>query len=128
MLDRLRWMKRLVLDLPQQLRLAYCLFRDPRVPVAAKAGVAAALGLAVGSPVELPEGLPLVGELDVVAVALLALRVFVAVCPSEVVAEQEQLIADRSSRFDADVLAGERVALAVWERIRPQRPVVVEAA
>ena len=128
MLHRLRRFKHLVLDLPQQLRLAYCLVRDPRVPVAAKAGVAAALGLAVVPVVELPEGLPLVGDLDVVAVALLALRLFVAVCPSEVVAEQEQLIADRRSRFDEDVLAGERLALAIWERIRPGRPVVVEAA
>jgi uncharacterized membrane protein YkvA (DUF1232 family) len=128
MLHRLRRFKHLVLDLPQQLRLAYCLVRDPRVPVAAKAGVAAALGLAVVPVVELPGGLPLVGDLDAVAVALLALRLFVAVCPSEVVAEQEQLIADRRSRFDEDVLAGERLALAIWERIRPGRPVVVEAA
>jgi uncharacterized membrane protein YkvA (DUF1232 family) len=128
MLHRLRRFKHLVLDLPQQLRLAYCLVRDPRVPVAAKAGVAAALGLAIVPVVELPEGLPLMGDLDVVAVALLALRLFVAVCPSEVVAEQEQLIADRRSRFDEDVLAGERLALAIWERIRPGRPVVVEAA
>lgn len=128
MLHRLRRFKHLVLDLPQQLRLAYCLVRDPRVPVAAKAGVAAALGLAVVPVVELPGGLPLVGDLDAVAVALLALRLFVAVCPSEVVAEQEQLIADRRSRFDEDVLAGERLALAIWERIRPGRPVVVQAA
>ncbi len=128
MLHRLRRFKHLVLDLPHQLRLAYCLVRDPRVPVAAKAGVAAALGLAVVPVVELPGGLPLVRDLDAVAVALLALRLFVAVCPSEVVAEQEQLIADRRSRFDEDVLAGERLALAIWERIRPGRPVVVEAA
>lgn len=128
MIDRLRWFKRLVRDLPQQLRLAYCLFRDPRVPIAAKAGVAAALGVVLVPVVELPAALPMVGDLDAVAVTLIALRLFVALCPAEVVAEQEQLIAERRSRFDTDVLAGERVAMAVWHRLHRQSPAALEAA
>ncbi|MGA8014671.1 MAG: hypothetical protein WCB85_01995 [Candidatus Dormiibacterota bacterium] len=128
MIDRLRWFKRLVRDLPQQLRLAYCLFRDPRVPIAAKAGVAAALGVVLVPVVELPAALPVVGDLDAVAVTLIALRLFVALCPAEVVAEQEQLIAERRSRFDTDVLAGERVAMAVWHRLHRQSPPALEAA
>lgn len=128
MIDRLRWFKRLVRDLPQQLRLAYCLFRDPRVPIAAKAGVAAALGVVLVPVVELPAALPVVGDLDAVAVTLIALQLFVALCPAEVVAEQEQLIAERRSRFDTDVLAGERVAMAVWHRLHRQSPPALEAA
>ncbi len=128
MIDRLRWFKRLVRDLPQQLRLAYCLFRDPRVPIAAKAGVAAALGVVLVPVVELPAALPVVGDLDAVAVTLIALRLFVALCPAEVVAEQEQLIAERRSRFDTDVLAGERLAMAVWHRLHRDSPAALEAA
>ena len=88
MFHRVRWFKRLVRDLPQQLRLAYCLFRDPRVPLAAKAGVAAALGLILTPVIDIPEDVPLLGELDVVALTLLTLRLFIVISPPEVVAEQ----------------------------------------
>jgi uncharacterized membrane protein YkvA (DUF1232 family) len=117
MLGRVRFLKRLVRDLPRQLRLAYCLFRDPRVPLAAKAGVAAALGVAVVPAVPLRPTLPLIGDLDAVAVSLIVLRVFIALCPQDVVAEQERLIAAQRSRFDTDVAAGERLALAIWRRL-----------
>lgn len=119
MLDRLRWFKRLVRDLPQQLRLAYCLLRDPRVPIAPRAAVVAAFGLILTPVVDLPAALPLIGELDVLALSLLTLRVFIALCPSEVVEEQERLIAEGRSRFDDDVRAGERLALLIWRRLRP---------
>jgi uncharacterized membrane protein YkvA (DUF1232 family) len=120
MFNRLRWFKSLFHDLPRQIRLAYCLVRDPRVPIAPKAGILAALGLVVTPLIDLPEEIPLVGELDSLAVAMVALRVFIAVCPSEVVAEQERLIAERRSRFDDDVRAGERVAKMIWRRLRPE--------
>ena len=120
MFNRLRWFKSLFHDLPRQIRLAYCLIRDPRVPIAPKAGVLAALGLVVTPVVNLPEEIPLVGELDSLAVAMVALRVFIAVCPPEVVAEQERLIAERRSRFDDDIRAGERLAMRIWHKLRPE--------
>jgi len=120
MFSRLRWFKNLFHDLPRQIRLAYCLVRDPRVPIAPKAGVLAALGLVVTPVVNLPEEIPLVGELDSLAVAMVALRVFIAVCPPEVVAEQERLIAERRSRFDDDIRAGERLAMRIWHKLRPE--------
>jgi len=119
MFNRLRWFKSLFHDLPRQIRLAYCLVRDPRVPIAPKAGILAALGLVVTPVIELPDEIPLVGELDSLAVAMVALRVFIAVCPPEVVAEQERLIAERRSRFDNDVRAGERLARVIWRKLRP---------
>jgi len=119
MFDRLRWFKSLFHDLPRQLRLAYCLVRDPRVPVGPKAAVLAALGLAATPVVDLPEGIPFLGEIDLLAVTMVALRAFIAVCPPELVTEQERLIAERRSRFDDDVRAGERLALLVWHRMRP---------
>jgi uncharacterized membrane protein YkvA (DUF1232 family) len=121
MFHRVRWFKRLVRDLPQQLRLAYCLFRDPRVPLAAKAGVAAALGLILTPVIDIPEDVPLLGELDVVALTLLTLRLFIVISPPEVVAEQEQLIIEQRSRFDEDLQAGGRLATAIWRRLRPPK-------
>ena len=128
MFDRLRALKNLFLDVPRQLRLAYCLVRDPRVPVGPKAGVIAALGLAINPVVDLADLIPLVGELDALAVSMLALRVFIALCPSEVVADQERLIAEHRSRFDDDVRAGERLALSVWHRLRPRSEPGIETA
>ena len=78
MLHRLRWIKQLIRDLPQQLELAYCLVRDPRVPLGPKVGVVGVLGLVVAPVIDLPEEVPLVGELDVLALTLLSLRVFIA--------------------------------------------------
>src|ERR1035437_7549700 len=118
MFSRLRWFKNLFHDLPRQIRLAYCLIPDPRVPIAPKAGSLAALALVVTPVINLPEEIPLVGELDSLAVAMVALRVFIAVCPPEGGAEQEGLIAERRSRFDDDVRAGERVAMGIWRRLR----------
>ena len=97
MFDRLRWFKNLFHDLPRQLRLAYCLIRDPRVPIGPKAAVLAALGLAVTPVVDLPEGIPFIGEVDLLAVTMVGLRVFIALCPPDVVTEQERLIAERGA-------------------------------
>lgn len=116
MLKRLSFLKRLFRDLPRQAKLAYCLLYDPRVPVASKVGVLAALALIVTPFVNLPEWIPVVGEMDVLALSLVATRLFISTAPSEVVEEQERLIRERSSRFDLDVARGERVAVALAHR------------
>src|ERR1019366_6117360 len=120
MFSRLRWFKNLFHDLPRQIRLAYCLVRDPRVPIAPKAGVLAVLGLVVTPVIDLPGEIPLVGELDSLAVARAALRVFIAGWPPGLVPEQERLIAERQSHFDDDVRAGERLAMVIWRKLRPE--------
>lgn len=117
---RLRWAKMLLVDLPRQLRLAYCLFRDDRVPVYVKGAFAAALGVIALPMVDLPASIPFVGELDTVALTLLAVRLFIAACPRYVVAEQERLIMERHSRFDEDVRRGERIALMIYRRLRAE--------
>jgi len=120
MFNRLRFVKRLFKDLPQQLRLAYCLFRDARVPVTTKAAVAGALGVIVTPFIDLPSMIPFIGELDMLALSLLAMKLFIAACPPEIVAQQEQLIIEQRSRFDEDVRNGERLATMLWERFRPE--------
>lgn len=110
----------LLFDLPRQLRLAYCLFRDDRVPMYVKGAFAAALGVIALPMVDLPASVPFVGELDTVALTLLAVRLFIAACPRYVVAEQERLIMERHSRFDEDVRRGERIALMIYRRLRAE--------
>jgi uncharacterized membrane protein YkvA (DUF1232 family) len=117
MMRRLRSVKRLLIDLPRQMRLAYCLVRDHRVPRYTKAAFGAALALIALPIVDLPEALPVIGELDVIALSLLAVRLFIAACPRYVVEEQEQLIVERRSRFDEDVRKGERVAMILYQRL-----------
>lgn len=110
MFRRLRSVRRLVAELPQQLRLTYCLVHDDRVPLHLKAALGTALALIVTPVIDLPAIIPLVGELDVLALTLLALRLFISACPQDAVAGQHQLILERRSRFDHDLMAGERMA------------------
>src|SRR4030088_1686418 len=96
MLGRARLLKRLVLDLPRNLKLAYCLWLDPRVPVRNKAALGAALGLIVTPYINLPAWIPVVGEMDILALSLLASRLFIGAAPDAVVAELEAQIHRRA--------------------------------
>jgi len=118
MMKRVRAAKRLFVDLPRSLRLAYCLMRDPRVPVYVKIAFAGALVLIATPLVDLPEAIPVIGEIDVLALTALSVRLFIAACPRYVVEEQERLILERRSRFDEDVRRGERIALMLYHHFR----------
>ncbi len=117
MLGRARFLKRLLLDLPRNLKLAYCLWLDPRVPVRNKAAMGAAIGLIVTPYINLPAWIPVVGEMDILALGLLASRLFIGAAPDALVAEHEAAIRRRESRFDQDVEAGRRVAVALSRRL-----------
>lgn len=100
-----------------------------------KAAFFSALGVIALPVVDLPASIPFIGELDVVALTVLAVRLFIAACPRYVVAEQERLIMERHSRFDDDVRRGEHVALMIYRRLRPEdhhevngRPAAAEPA
>jgi uncharacterized membrane protein YkvA (DUF1232 family) len=117
-LKRLSLVKRLFRDLPRQIKLAYNLLFDERVPTARKVAVLAAMALIVTPFVNLPEWIPVVGEMDVLALTLVTTRVFIRSLPDEVVEEHERLIKQRRSRFDLDVARGEGVATALARRLR----------
>ncbi|MDQ6847204.1 MAG: hypothetical protein M3019_06425 [Candidatus Dormibacteraeota bacterium] len=116
MLSRLRFLKRLAVDLPRQARLAYCLMRDARVPLHTKIAFGAGLAVIVTPFIDLPAAIPVVGELDMVALSLLALRLFIAACPDDVVSDLEQQILEGRSVFDEDLRSGERVATMISRR------------
>jgi uncharacterized membrane protein YkvA (DUF1232 family) len=116
MLNRLRFFKRLAVDLPRQVRLAYCLMRDARVPVRSKVAFGAGIAVIVTPFVDLPAAIPVVGEIDMLALSLLALRLFIASCPDDVVADIEQQILEGRSVFDDDLRGGERIASMIARR------------
>lgn len=93
--------RNLLFEVPRNGKLAYCLLLDERVPVAPKAALAGTLGLII-SPLDLPAWIPVIGELDMLALGVLAVKVFVEACPREIVREHEDLMAAGESRFDQD--------------------------
>ena len=81
------WLLRpaLLKALLSQVRLAWRLLREPAVPTVLKT-VPVLAALYVVSPLDIvPDVLPLLGQLDDVAILVLALQSFAKVCPSRVV-------------------------------------------
>jgi uncharacterized membrane protein YkvA (DUF1232 family) len=98
----------LLFEVPRSAKLAYCLMRDDRVPLGPKVALGAALGLIV-SPVDVPAWIPVIGDLDVLALGVLTTKVFVDACPEAVVEEHRARILNGESVFDRDL----RIALAL---------------
>ncbi|GAC1504635.1 MAG: hypothetical protein NVS1B3_01710 [Candidatus Dormibacteraceae bacterium] len=88
--------------MPRHGKLAYCLLRDERVPRAPKAVLLAALGLIV-SPLDFPAWIPVLGELDMLALSILAVETFVQACPEDIRREHQEAITAKESIFDRDV-------------------------
>jgi uncharacterized membrane protein YkvA (DUF1232 family) len=86
---------RIVAYLPQFVRLFYRLFSDPRVPILVKLVPVLGLVLAISPPNLELEIIPVLGELDFVLIMLVALKVFVWLCPPDVVREHVARIAHR---------------------------------
>jgi hypothetical protein len=93
------------------------------VPAYIKGAFVGALGVIALPIIDLPAAIPFVGELDVLALTVLSVRLFIAACPRYVIEEQERLIMQRRSRFDEDVRNGERIAIMIYRRLRPDERV-----
>jgi len=94
--------KEVLFDVPRHGRLAYCLLRDPRIPAAPKAAVVGALALIV-SPIDFPAWIPVIGELDMLALGILAVETFIEACPDEIRKEHEDALKAKQSVWDRDV-------------------------
>ncbi len=103
MLLSLRLLRRIARELPRYGKLTYCLYRDPRVPQRNKIALAGAMALILNPVVDVPLRLPIFGEMDAVALTVLAVRVFVEKAPKDVVAEHLEQIALGTSLFDQDL-------------------------
>src|SRR5258708_30540895 len=93
--------KEVLVDVPRHGKLAYCLLRDERVPAAPKAVLLGALVLIV-SHIDLPAWVPLMGELDMLALAVLAVSTFIEACPAAIRREHEEALKAGESTFDRD--------------------------
>jgi len=94
--------KTVLFDVPRHGKLAYCLMRDERIPAAPKAVLLGALGVIV-SPLDVPAWIPVLGELDMLALGILAVETFVAACPEEIRREHEEALKMKQSIWDRDV-------------------------
>jgi uncharacterized membrane protein YkvA (DUF1232 family) len=93
--------KEVLVDVPRHGKLAYCLLRDDRVPAAPKGVLLGALALIV-SPIDFPAWIPVLGELDVLALGVLAVKTFIEACPEDVRREHEEALKAGQSVFDRD--------------------------
>jgi uncharacterized membrane protein YkvA (DUF1232 family) len=95
--------------LPTYIRLIWALLRDRRVPPAQKlilAGIAAYLVL----PIDLiPDFIPILGQLDDIAVVLLGLDFFIRSAPQNLVDEHLARIAQNRDQLSRDVAFAERM-------------------
>src|SRR5207248_10455121 len=89
-------------EVPRQAQIAYCLLRDERVPAAPKAALLTALGVIV-SPLDFPAWIPVVGELDMLALGILAVETFIEACPEDIRREHEAALNAKQSVWDRDV-------------------------
>lgn len=105
-----------LVEVPKHGKLAYCLLRDERVPRAPKALLLGALALIV-SPIDLPGWVPLFGELDMLALAILAVQTFIEACPEDIRREHQAALDAQQSVFDRDVSDTLSVARAGARRI-----------
>ena len=91
-----------LVEVPRHGKLAYCLLRDERVPRAPKALLLGALGVIV-SPLDFPAWVPVLGELDILALGILAVQTFIEACPEDIRREHEAALAAKDSTFDRDL-------------------------
>ena len=86
----------MLLHLPNFARLYWRLFRDRRVRILPKALLVLTLVYVV-SPLDIiPDFIPVIGEMDDVAVVLSGLWLFIRLCPAAVVREQVHDITARA--------------------------------
>jgi uncharacterized membrane protein YkvA (DUF1232 family) len=128
MLLSLRLLRRIARELPRYGKLTYCLYRDSRVPQRNKIALAAAMALILNPVVDVPLRLPIFGEMDAVALTVLAVRVFVEKAPKDVVAEHEAQIALGTSVFDQDLRNGREGLRARLDDLRGRGQRVVARA
>ena len=113
--------KAVLFDVPRHGKLAYCLLRDERIPAAPKAVLVTALGVIV-SPLDFPAWIPVLGELDMLGLGILAVETFIKACPEDIRREHEAALKAGTSVWDRDVRdtvsAARHGAWQLFDRIR----------
>src|SRR5437870_8204458 len=99
----------LIRRLPTYIRLVWALLRDGRVPAQQKL-ILAGIGAYLFFPIDLiPDFVPVLGQLDDLAVVLLGLDLFIRSAPEAIVEEHVARIAQGSDQLRNDIATAERL-------------------
>ena len=113
---------------PLYTRLFWALLRDDRTPVGRKAALAAALGYLVLGRDIIPDDLPLIGGLDDLVVAILAVEVFLDGIPDAVLHEKLDALGVDRRAFEDDVARIRRFTPGPVRRLVHRVPAAVSFA
>jgi uncharacterized membrane protein YkvA (DUF1232 family) len=81
-------------ELIRNAQLTWRLLKDPRVPLPIKLIIPSVVGLYVLSPIDfMPDVLPLIGQIDDIAVLFGGMMLFIQMCPPDVVDEHRAALA-----------------------------------
>ena len=102
-----------VWDILRNLRVFWRLFKDGRVPVWVKSIPFLSLGYVIWPIDLLSDFMPILGQLDDAAIILLGLKLFISLCPPELVKEHHQDVISRdveiSPRAQGESSMGETI-------------------
>jgi uncharacterized membrane protein YkvA (DUF1232 family) len=99
----------LIRRLPTYIRLVWALLRDSRVPAGQKL-ILAGIGAYLFFPIDLiPDFVPVLGQLDDLAVVLLGLDLFIRSAPADIVDEHLAKISQDKDQLRRDVATAERL-------------------
>ena len=99
----------LVRRLPTYIRLVWALLRDGRVPAQQKL-ILAGIGAYLFFPIDLiPDFVPVLGQLDDLAVVLLGLDLFIRSAPEAIVEEHLAKISQDKDQLRRDIATAERL-------------------
>ena len=99
----------LIRRLPTYIRLVWALLRDSRVPAGQKLILAGIVGYLI-LPIDLiPDFVPILGQLDDIAVVLLGLDLFIRSAPPDIVEEHLAKISQDKDQLRRDIATAERL-------------------
>jgi uncharacterized membrane protein YkvA (DUF1232 family) len=100
----------IVAEIVRNARLVWRLLRDPRVPLPIKLIIPSVVGLYLLSPIDaMPDILPLLGQIDDIAVLLAGAALFIELCPRDVVEEHRAMLTQEARPERTDTHEGETV-------------------
>jgi len=97
-------------ELVRNAQLVWRLLKDPRVPLPIKLIIPGVVGVYVLSPIDfMPDVLPLIGQIDDIAVLFGGVMLFIQMCPPDVVDEHRAALAGEVKAPQTGGHAGETV-------------------
>ena len=108
----------LIRRMPTYIRLVWALIRDGRVPAGQKL-ILAGIGAYLFFPIDLiPDFVPVLGQLDDLAVVLLGLDLFIRSAPADIVEEHLAKISQDKDQLRRDIATAERLLGDRFDEVR----------